>query len=35
MAGRQPARLFQTEYARFCMLKNVKNQFKILNVYTF
>ena len=35
IAGNQPTRLFQTKYARFWMLKNVKNQFKILNVYKF
>ena len=33
IAGNQPTRLFQTRYARFWMLTNVKNQFKILNVY--
>ena len=34
IAGCQPTRLFQTRYARFLMLKNVKkNQFKILNAY--
>ena len=33
IAGNQPTRLFQTRYARFRMLKNVKNEFKILNVY--
>ena len=32
IAGCQPARMFQTRYARFQMLKNVTNQFKILNV---
>ena len=31
ITGCQPARLFQTRYARFWMLKNVNNQFKILN----
>ena len=35
IAGNQPTRLFQTRFARFQMLKNVKNQFKILNVYKF
>ena len=33
--GNQPAMLVQTRYARFRMLKNVENQFKILNVYKF
>ena len=31
----QPARLFQTEYARFQVIENFKNQFKILTVYKF
>ena len=34
IVGCQPARLFQTEYARFQMIKNVKNQFQILNACT-
>ena len=33
IAGYQPTRLFQTRYARFQMLKSIKNQFKIL-MYT-
>ena len=33
ISKQQPTRLFQTRYARFWMLKNVKNEFKILNVY--
>ena len=33
IAGCQPTRLFQTRYARFWTLKNVKNELKILNVY--
>ena len=33
IAGCQPTMLVQSRYARFWMLKNVKNEFKILNVY--
>ena len=33
ISKQQPTRLFQTRYARFWILKNVKNEFKILNVY--